>query len=150
MSSFTDKMKDVLSSVGSKVQELGDKSVLKIEIRNYESQIAKCKQNIGEIVFKAFSIDKDRNVSAKNQEVAALVSKIENMLQEIETRKLKLADIDVAVEKARQEREQKKAEAAAAAAAAEAEYSDDADLTAADGVSHFPADEASYDGAAKD
>ncbi|MGP1588220.1 MAG: hypothetical protein ACTTHG_07770 [Treponemataceae bacterium] len=92
---FVDKMKDflnkgveasksALNKVGDAVQDFGDKSVIKIEIKKLESRLEKQYQEIGKFVFK--NTDKKNNFvfPEEKEPFVNMVNEIRTLTKEIE------------------------------------------------------------------
>lgn len=81
-----DASQKALSKAGSKIQELGDKGITKIELTRLENQSKKCFARLGLIVYDNLVCKQKASVSAKNAEIAALLNEIEHLKAEIERR----------------------------------------------------------------
>lgn len=83
-----------LDKAGKAAQKFGDESVLKIEIKQLESQIKKDKTELGEIAYKNFVEDDKAELARDNQEVKFLLEKISQGYEEIKNREQKLEEIE--------------------------------------------------------
>ena len=82
--------RDALDKAGKAAQKFGDESVLKIEIKQLESQIKKDKASIGEYVYKSFSEEKKDSVTKDDDELKFLLEKIQQAEEEIKAKKEQL------------------------------------------------------------
>lgn len=99
--SFGDKMKDyfeksmktsreLMSKAGAKVQDLGEKGVLKLEIAQLQGQAQKLLANLGTEVYTAFTERGSDILSAQDTEIASLVNQITEIKKQIEKRENEL------------------------------------------------------------
>ncbi|ERJ92287.1 hypothetical protein [Treponema lecithinolyticum] len=84
-----DVSQDALLKAGTKVQELGDKGVTKIELSRLEHQMKKEIAHLGLLVYDLFALQQKASVSAKNTDVVPLVAEITRLKAEIDKRSVK-------------------------------------------------------------
>ena len=78
--------KEALGKAGSAVQKFSDKSVTKIEIRQFESKLKNQKAKLGEIVAKALE-DNQTQLELNTAEIDTIAQEIDRLKKEIKTRK---------------------------------------------------------------
>ncbi|WP_428769013.1 hypothetical protein V1L52_09250 [Treponema sp. HNW] len=81
-----DASQKALSKAGSKIQELGDKGITKIELTRLESQSKKCFERLGLIVYDNLACKQKASVGVKNAEIASVIAEIEHLKAEMERR----------------------------------------------------------------
>lgn len=78
--------KEALGKAGNAVQKFSDKSVTKIEIRQFESKLKNQKVQLGEIVANALE-NNQTQLELNTAEIAAIAQEIDRLKKEIKTRK---------------------------------------------------------------
>lgn len=82
--------KDAFTKAGSAVQDFGDKSVLRIEIKQLESKIEKSMISLGNKAFESLSADPSVAISLENAEISEIVTQIKSYQKDIEQREAEL------------------------------------------------------------
>ena len=77
--------KEALGKAGSAVQKFSDKSVTKIEIRQFESKLKNQKAKLGEIVAKALE-DNQTQLELNTEEIDTIAQEIARIKTEINNR----------------------------------------------------------------
>ncbi len=101
MSSFFDKMKkyvdkgvevskDAFSKAGEKAQDLGEKGVLKIEIKQLESKAAHECMSLGTKVYELLVTGKQESVTADDGQISGILSEITRLKDEVAKREAEL------------------------------------------------------------
>lgn len=75
--------KNALDKAGKAAVKFGDESVLRIEIKQLESQIKKDTAELGKAVSKAFLEDSKDSVSKEDEEIRAVLDRIQKAKSEI-------------------------------------------------------------------
>lgn len=102
---FMEKMKDVfdkgvkvskeaLSKAGDAVQDFGDKSVIRIEIKQLESKLDKEYESLGTQVHSFFQNNKEDTLSYNNAQISGVINEIDRLLAQIADRKEALRQLD--------------------------------------------------------
>lgn len=78
--------KKALGKAGNAVQEFSDKSVIKIEKRQFESKKAEQIAKLGQLAFDKFKDNDSAVLSASEEAVVAIREEISNIEKEIEKR----------------------------------------------------------------
>lgn len=86
--------KSALDKAGKAAVKFGDESVLRIEIKQLESQIKKDTAELGAVVSKAFISDSKETVSKDDEEIRVILDRIRQAQSEISEREgeLKLGE----------------------------------------------------------
>ena len=98
---FNDKMKELLDQgvaaskeiavkAGAKAQDLGERGVLMMEIRQLEGQIQKLISRLGAEVYQAFVEKEETTLSVDNPVIKALLSEIATVRETIEAKESEL------------------------------------------------------------
>jgi hypothetical protein len=98
---FSDRLKDVLEKgveaskefaikAGAKAQDLGERGVLMLEIRQLEGQAQKLAGRLGTEVYEAFAERGETSVSAETPAINALLADITAVKEKIERKDLEL------------------------------------------------------------
>jgi len=85
--------KDALSKAGDAVQDLGDKSVLMIEIKQFESKLNKEYVSLGQQVYSIYHENGDELVKFDDAQVSGIIAEIKRLRAEISVRKEKIQEI---------------------------------------------------------
>lgn len=91
---FMDKVKDfmdkgvevsktAITKAGEVVQDFGDKSVTKIEIKKLESKLGKLINELGSYVFDKFNSENAEFVNASDEKVASIINNINEVKSQI-------------------------------------------------------------------
>lgn len=72
------------------VRKLSDQSVIRIEIRQFESKKKDEIRSLGQLAFEKFSADPNESLSASDAEVSKIISAIKEIEKEIQLRQEKL------------------------------------------------------------
>lgn len=72
------------------VRKLSDQSVIRIEIRQFESKKKDEIRSLGQLAFEKFSADPNVSLSASDAEVSKIISAIKEIEKEIQLRQEKL------------------------------------------------------------
>ncbi len=72
------------------VRKLSDQSVIRIEIRQFESKQKDEIRSLGQLAFEKFSADPNESLSASDAEVSKIISAIKEIEKEIQLRQEKL------------------------------------------------------------
>lgn len=94
---FMDKVKDfmdksmevsknALSKAGEAVQDFGDKSVTRIEIKKLESKQEKLICELGSFVYEKINSEKTENISSSDEVIQSIVSKINEVKDQISSK----------------------------------------------------------------
>lgn len=97
MNDFLEKMKEYLDkgvevskeavkTAGAKVQDLGDKSMTLIEVKQLESKIQKALQELGLRVYELFEEDADKQISSEDEVIQKCLNDISCLNKEIDKR----------------------------------------------------------------
>jgi len=84
--------KDIAAKAGTKAQDLGEKSVLKFEILQLESQAKKLFAQLGAEVYATFAEKDQPNVSRDNPVINQLLRQIADLKRNIKKREKELED----------------------------------------------------------
>ena len=98
---FNDKMKELLDQgvaaskelavkAGAKAQDLGERGVLMLEIRQLEAQIQKLVGRLGAEVYRIFVDQKEENLSAENVTIKTILSEISSAREIMESKEAAL------------------------------------------------------------
>ena len=98
---FVERMKELLDQgvsvskelavkAGAKAQDLGERGVLMVEIRQLESQAQKLTGRLGAEAYKAFGEEGKKTLSAGSEPVKAILSKIAVIRESIEAKEAEL------------------------------------------------------------
>ena len=98
---FAERMKELLDQgvsaskelavkAGAKAQDLGERGVLMLEIRQLESQAQKLIGRLGTEVYQAFTERGEDSISAESATVKAILSEIATAREAIETKEADL------------------------------------------------------------
>ncbi len=79
--------KDAISKASDAVQDFGDKSVVKIEIKQLESKLNKEYLSLGTQVYNLYLQNKDEPLKYDNAFVSGVIAEITRLTEEIEARK---------------------------------------------------------------
>ena len=86
--------KNAFAKAGEAVQDFSDKSVMKLEIKQYEAKLNQEYANLGKTVFDiaVYGFDKDGNMGdpLENQNVKNCIGNIKSILGELDERKKEL------------------------------------------------------------
>ncbi len=85
--------KKAFKKTESTVRKLSDTSVLKVEIKQYESKKKDCIQNLGLLAFNKFEKDENASLSASEAKVKSILESIKEIEKQIKTREQKLEEI---------------------------------------------------------
>jgi hypothetical protein len=91
---FMDKVKDfmdksvevsktAITKAGEVVQDFGDKSVTKIEIKKLESKLGKLINELGSYVFDKFNSENADSVYASEEKIASIIKNINEVKNQI-------------------------------------------------------------------
>jgi len=83
--------KDLAAKAGAKAQDLGERGVLLVEIRQLESQAQKLIGRLGTEAYQAFTERGEQTLSTENNVVKSLLSEIAAVRESIETKEADLA-----------------------------------------------------------
>ncbi|MBR5866798.1 MAG: hypothetical protein IKZ04_02695 [Spirochaetaceae bacterium] len=86
--------KDAITKASGAVQDFGDKSVVKIEIKQLESKLNKEYISLGNQVYNLYLQNKDEPLSYDNAYVSGVLAEITRLTQEIEARKNSLKETE--------------------------------------------------------
>lgn len=93
MKDFMDKgievSKDALQKAGSKVQDLGDKGVTKIETLQLQNKLEKEFSSLGLHVWQVFNQQNETSIEAKDSRIAGILAEIHRLKEELEKRSIK-------------------------------------------------------------
>jgi plasmid replication initiation protein len=78
--------KDFAVKAGAKAQDLGERGVLMVEIRQLESQAQKLIGRLGAEAYQSFTERGEQTLSAESAPVKALLSEIATIRESIETK----------------------------------------------------------------
>jgi ABC-type transporter Mla subunit MlaD len=78
--------KDFLNKAGAKAQNLGERGVLTLEIKQLESQARKLLERLGNSVYRLFAEESAESVSASEPEIEDILSKLTTIKGTIEKR----------------------------------------------------------------
>lgn len=84
--------KDALSKAGDAVQDFGDKSVVRIEIKQLESKLNKEYSSLGTQVYNLYSANKDEPLRFDDAHISGVLDEIQRLLNEIDARRNALQD----------------------------------------------------------
>ena len=98
---FIDRMKELLDQgvsaskefavkAGAKAQDLGERGVLMLEIRQLEGQAQKLIGRLGAETYQAFTERKEKKLSADSDPIKDLLSEIAKVRESIETKEAEL------------------------------------------------------------
>jgi ubiquinone biosynthesis protein UbiJ len=82
--------KDFFGKAGETAKDLSAKGVLRLEIRELEGRAKKELSKLGHVVYEQFAVHEKASVTAKNQEVSAIIDEISHIKDEIQKREEKL------------------------------------------------------------
>ena len=102
---FMDKVKDfmdksvevsktALTKAGEAVQDFGDKSVTKIEIKKLESKQEKLFCELGSFVYNKFYTENIDNMSSSDESIQSIISKINEVKSQIASKNEELEKKD--------------------------------------------------------
>ena len=102
---FMDKVKDfmdksvevsksALTKAGEAVQDFGDKSLTKIEIKKLENKQEKLICELGSFIYDKFNSEKIDNISELNEEIQSIISKINEVKSQIASKNEELEKKD--------------------------------------------------------
>lgn len=86
--------KDAISKAGDAVQDFGDKSVVRIEIKQLESKLNKEYASLGTQVFGLYKADQSSPLSFDNGQISGIIAEIQRLTDEIDARKAALSELD--------------------------------------------------------
>lgn len=90
MKNYLDKgvevSKDAFSRAGTAVQDFGDKSVLRIEKKQFESKLEKEYISLGKQCFTLIKKDGEKSIEADDGRISGIIAEIERINIEIEKR----------------------------------------------------------------
>jgi hypothetical protein len=100
---FGDKMKDLLGKgleasktiavkAGAKAQDLGEKGVLKLEIRQLEGQAQKAISRLGAEIYSLFTEKGAVSVSSSDPEIKELLAELATIKESVEKRESELRE----------------------------------------------------------
>jgi hypothetical protein len=78
--------KDFLSKAGAKAQNLGERGVLTLEIKQLEARARKLLERLGNNVYRRFAEEGAESVSASEPEISAILSELGSLKATIEKR----------------------------------------------------------------
>ena len=98
---FTDKLKEILDQgaavtkdfavkAGAKAQDLGERGILMVEIKQLENQVIKLIGRLGAEAYQTFADKKEENLSADNIAVKGLLAEIAQLKDSIEKKEAAL------------------------------------------------------------
>ena len=82
--------KDLAVKAGAKAQDLGERGVLMLEIRQLEGQAQKLVGRLGAEVYQAFTEKGKKSLSAESAPIKTLLSKIATVRESIEQKESEL------------------------------------------------------------
>ena len=82
--------KDLASKAGAKAQDLGERGVLMLEIRQLESQAQKLIGRLGAEAYQSFTERGEETISAESAPIKALLSEISAARESIENKEAEL------------------------------------------------------------
>ena len=82
--------KDFLSKAGAKAQDLGERGVLTLEIKQMEGQARRLLERLGNSVYRRLTEDGAESVSSSDAEIGSLLSQIGSLKGAIERRENEL------------------------------------------------------------
>lgn len=83
---FVKGSKKAFGKAGNAVQDFSDKSVIRIEKKQFESKRKDQYEKLGELVFGAFSADPKAKVSVSDDGVPSIMEEIKRLSEEIRKR----------------------------------------------------------------
>ena len=83
--------KDLAAKAGAKAQDLGERGVLMVEIRQLESQAQKLIGRLGTEAYQAFTERGEQTLSTENNVVKSLLAEIATARESIEKKEADLA-----------------------------------------------------------
>ena len=83
--------KDFAAKAGAKAQDLGERGVLMVEIRQLESQAQKLNGRLGTEAYQTFTERGEQTLSAENSAVKSLLAEIATARESIEKKEADLA-----------------------------------------------------------
>ncbi len=86
--------KEAFSKAGDAVQDFGDKSVVRIEIKQLESKLNKEYASLGTQVFNLSVISNEKSLSFDDPHVSGIIAEIHRLIDEIDARKHELSRDD--------------------------------------------------------
>ncbi|MDR1025293.1 MAG: hypothetical protein LBL56_06150 [Treponema sp.] len=78
--------KEFLSKAGAKAQDLGERGVLALEIKQMEGQARKLLERLGNEVYRCFAEESAESVSASDPEIKNILSELVSLKGAIEKR----------------------------------------------------------------
>ena len=97
MKEFMDKSvsasKSAFDKAGDAVQNFGDKSVTRIELKKLETQLEKKYAQIGKFTYEFFKTKKTASLKNDTAEFDQLLKEAQDVIQEIEKRKSELGNV---------------------------------------------------------
>ncbi len=94
MKAYLDKgvevSKEAVKTAGAKVQDLGDKSMTLIEVKQLEAKIQQALQQLGLRVYEMLSEDADKLVSTNDEVIQNWINEITYLNKEIDKRNSQL------------------------------------------------------------
>ena len=99
--SFTERMKELLdqgvaaskeiaSKVGAKTQDLGERGVMMLEVRQLEGQAQKLIGRLGTETYQAFTEREEQTISADSATIKALLTEVASIRESIEKKEAEL------------------------------------------------------------
>ena len=85
--------KDALGKAGEAARDLGEKGVLKIEIRELENRIKDLLRSLGFYVYEQFEKEGKASVTSKNTELTKILDLIRQAEKDIQTREVRIASL---------------------------------------------------------
>lgn len=83
---FVKGSKKAFGKAGNAVQDFSDKSVIRIEKKQFESKRKDQYEKLGKLVFDAFSADAKSKVSVSDDGVPSIMEEIKRLSEEIKSR----------------------------------------------------------------
>jgi ubiquinone biosynthesis protein UbiJ len=84
--------KDFFGKAGETAKDLSAKGVLRLEIRELEGRAKKELSKLGHLVYDQIAVQEKASVTAKNQEMSAIIDEISHIKDEIQKRESKLSE----------------------------------------------------------
>ena len=82
--------KDFLGKAGDAAKDLGEKGVLRLEIRELEGRAKKEFSKLGQLTYQTFVKEEKASITSKNQELTAILEEIRHIEAEIDKREEQL------------------------------------------------------------
>ena len=82
--------KEALGKAGETARDIGEKGVLKLEIRELENQTKELLKALGSVVYELLEKEGKASVTAKNSEVSVILEKLRTIEAEVAQRELRI------------------------------------------------------------